>query len=166
MNRLYVVEPMPTPTGAKADHRMPLRAGDIEEFTWALATTAQVAQGSPRLPTDQRHLQVGRHRSAQDLLRHKGASIVIAGEHQPPMVHALAHVMNSHLGNVGKTVFYTDPIEANPVDQLASLQDLAKDLDAGAVDLLLILGGNPVFNCARWKWTCATASRKRRCACT
>ena len=71
---------------------------------------------------------------------------MIAGEHQPPIVHALAHVMNATLGNVGKTVFYTDPIEANPVDQLASSQDLAKDLDAGAVDLLLILGGNPVFN--------------------
>ena len=50
------------------------------------------------------------------------------------------------LGNVGKTVFYTDPIEASPADQVASLQDLVKDLDAGAVDLLLVLGGNPVFN--------------------
>ena len=36
MNRLYVVEPMPTPTGAKADHRLPLRAGDIEDFAGAL----------------------------------------------------------------------------------------------------------------------------------
>ena len=54
--------------------------------------------------------------------------------------------MNEKLGNVGKTVFYTDPIEANPVDQLASLQDLVKDLDAGAVDVLLIIGGNPAFN--------------------
>ena len=70
---------------------------------------------------------------------------MIAGEQQPPIVHALAHVMNASLGNVGKTVFYTDPIEANPVDQLASLQDLVKDLDAGAVDLLLIIGGNPAF---------------------
>ena len=43
---------------------------------------------------------------------------MIAGEQQPPIVHALAHVMNESLGNVGKTVFYTDPIEANPVDQL------------------------------------------------
>ena len=42
-------------------------------------------------------------------------------------------------------MFYTEPVEANPVDQVASLQDLVKDLDAGAVDLLLILGGNPVF---------------------
>ena len=30
--------------------------------------------------------------------------------------------MNATLGNVGKTVFYTDPVEANPVDQLASLR--------------------------------------------
>ena len=56
--------------------------------------------------------------SRSDLLRNKGASLVIAGEYQPPMVHALAHVMNDSLGNVGKTVFYTDPIEANPVDQI------------------------------------------------
>ena len=39
MNRLYVVEPMPTPTGTKADHRLPLRAGEIEEFAWALAVS-------------------------------------------------------------------------------------------------------------------------------
>ena len=37
MNRLYVVEPMPTPTGTKADHRLPLRAADVEQFAWSLA---------------------------------------------------------------------------------------------------------------------------------
>src|SRR5262249_22768076 len=70
----------------------------------------------------------------------------VPGECQPPMVHALAHIINSKLENVGKTVFYTDPIEANPVDQVASLQALVNDLNAGAVDVLLILGGNPAFN--------------------
>ncbi len=54
--------------------------------------------------------------------------------------------MNASLGNTGKTVMVTDSIEANPVDQTASLKDLIADLDAGQVDLLLILGGNPVFN--------------------
>ncbi len=63
---------------------------------------------------------------ARDLQTNKGASIVIAGDQQPPAVHALAHAMNAALGNVGKTVFYTDPIEANPVDQLASLQELVE----------------------------------------
>jgi MoCo/4Fe-4S cofactor protein with predicted Tat translocation signal len=144
MNRLYVVEPMPTPTGTKADHRLPLRAGDIEEFAWALATGLGAANGPKQGENHDIYKWIGA--IARDLQNNKGASLVIAGEYQPPIVHALAHVMNASLGNVGKTTFYTEPIEANPVDQLASLQDLAKDLDAGAVDLLLVLGGNPVFN--------------------
>ena len=144
MNRLYVVEPMPTPTGSKADHRLPLRAADIEVFAGALTTSV----GTGRGPKEGENHDVYKWVDAigKDLLRHKSAGLVIAGEHQPPAVHALAHAMNVSLGNVGKTVFYTDPIEAEPVDQVASLEDLVKDLDAGAVDLLLILGGNPVFN--------------------
>ena len=55
MNRLYVVEPMPTPTGTKADHRLPLRAGDIEEFAWALAIALGIAQG-PKTGENRRHL--------------------------------------------------------------------------------------------------------------
>jgi molybdopterin-containing oxidoreductase family iron-sulfur binding subunit len=143
MNRLYVVEPMPTPTGAKADHRLPLRAADIEVFAGALATALGVAKGPTNGANHDIYKWIGA--IARDLKRNQGASLVIAGEYQPAAVHALAHVMNSALDNVGKTVFYTDPIEANPVDQVASLQDLVKDLDAGAVDLLLVAGGNPVF---------------------
>ncbi len=144
MNRLYVVEPMPTATGSRADHRLPLRAGDIEEFAWALATGLGAANGPKQGENGDIYKWIGA--IARDLQLNKGASLVIAGDYQPPIVHALVHVMNASLGNVGKTVFYTDSIEANPMDQLASLQDLVKDLDAGVVDLLVILGGNPVFN--------------------
>ncbi len=48
----------------------------------------------------------------KDLEANNGASIVIAGEQQPAWVHALAHQWNAQLGNVGKTVFYTDPVDA------------------------------------------------------
>jgi len=37
MNRLYVVEPTPSVTGATADHRLPLRATEVELFARALA---------------------------------------------------------------------------------------------------------------------------------
>jgi MoCo/4Fe-4S cofactor protein with predicted Tat translocation signal len=143
MNRLYVVEPMPTPTGTKADHRLALRAGDIEEFAWALAISLGIAQGPKSGDNHDIYKWVGP--IARDLESNKGASIVIPGEQQPPIVHALAAIINEKLGNTGKTVFHTDPIEANPVDQLASLKDLVKDLDSGAVDLLIVLGGNPAF---------------------
>ena len=144
MSRLYVVEPMPTPTGTKADHRLALRASDIEEFAWSLAVSLGIAQGPKTGDNHDIYKWLGP--IARDLESNKGASIVIAGEQQPPIVHALAAIMNEKLGNVGKTVFHTDPVEASSVDQLASLLDLVKDLDAGAVELLIIIGGNPAFN--------------------
>ncbi len=58
----------------------------------------------------------------------------------------LAHAINANLGNVGKTVFYTDPVDANPVNQTESLKDLVADMRAGKVDLLVILGGNPAYD--------------------
>ena len=144
MNRLYVVEPMPTPTGTKADHRLPLRAADVEQFAWSLAAALGADTGGRKGASNAADKWIGA--IARDLQRHRGSSLVIAGEQQSPAVHALAHSMNALLGNVGKTVLYTEPVEADPVDQVASLYDLVKDLDAGTVDLLLILGGNPVYN--------------------
>jgi molybdopterin-containing oxidoreductase family iron-sulfur binding subunit len=81
-----------------------------------------------------------------DLLDKSGSSIILAGESQPPFVHALAHALNIALGNVGKTVFYSDPIEAHSVDQTSDLRDLILDMDAGKVEMLLILGTNPVYD--------------------
>mgnify|MGYP003694159563 CR=1 FL=1 len=48
--------------------------------------------------------------------------------------------MNSALGNVGKTVFYSDPLEVNSVDQRQSLQGVGKRSDNGRVELLVIVG--------------------------
>ena len=49
-------------------------------------------------------------------------------------------------GNVGKTVFYTDPVDANPVNQAESLKELVADMRGGKVDVLVILGGNPAYD--------------------
>ena len=88
-------------------------------------------------------------RVVRDLQKHRGTSVVVAGDQQPPAIHALAHWMNQALDNVGKTVIYTDPIEANPVGQLASLRELVKDMESGTVKVLLMLNGNPVFTSRR-----------------
>ena len=71
---------------------------------------------------------------------------MIPGEHAPGNVHALAHLLNDALGNLGATVLVTDSVEAEPVDQLASLASLVTDMKAGKVDTLLVLGGNPAFD--------------------
>jgi molybdopterin-containing oxidoreductase family iron-sulfur binding subunit len=142
MNRLYAVETAPTPTGAAADHRLGLRPSEMEGFTRALARALGV-EGVGAADPDPHAVWVAA--VAKDLKQHAGACVVVAGEQQPPLVHALAHAMNRVLGNVGRTVVHTDPVEANPVDQLASLQALTADMQAGRVELLLILGGNPVY---------------------
>ncbi len=143
MSRLYVVESNPSSAGAKADHRLPLRAVEIEGFTRALASALGVNAGGAASSGEQAKF-VGS--VVEELQKHKGASVIIAGDHQPPAVHALAHAMNVALGNVGKTVVYTDPVDANPVNQTESLRDLVSDMRAGNVDLLVIMGGNPVYD--------------------
>src|SRR5690606_9596584 len=80
---------------------------------------------------------------AADLQKHREASIVLAGEGQPPIVHALAYKMNEALGNIGKTVIPTAPVAF--WDEAHSLEDLAEAMEAGEVDVLLILESNPVY---------------------
>ena len=54
--------------------------------------------------------------------------------------------MNQALGNAGTTVTYGAAIEASPTDNAASLNDLVRAMDAGQVELLVMLGGvNPVY---------------------
>jgi molybdopterin-containing oxidoreductase family iron-sulfur binding subunit len=134
MNRLYVAEPSPTMTGAMADHRLPISAGEIAGLAQALAG-GNTQDGSAWLRA-----------AAAELKQHAGKSLVIAGESQPAAVHALAHQINAALGNIGTTVTFTASPEPWPLDQLASLRDLVAEMNSGAVEVLVIMGGNPVYD--------------------
>jgi molybdopterin-containing oxidoreductase family iron-sulfur binding subunit len=145
MNRLYVVEQSGTTTGAMADHRLAMRAADIEGFARALGAKLGVSStaAAPALSG----IPAGWIEAlARDLQSHRGASLVIVGEQQPAIVHALAHAMNAALGGVGSTVAYINPIEANPVNEGDSLKQLVADMAAGRVQTLFILGPNPVYS--------------------
>jgi MoCo/4Fe-4S cofactor protein with predicted Tat translocation signal len=141
MNRLYVIESTPTTTGAKADHRWPMTAVEAS-FTPRALFGALNKSGHTGIEALDEFVS----RVAEDLQIHRGSSIVIAGDHQPPEVHALTHLLNESLGNVGNTVFYGDAVDANPVNQTESIKDLVADMRGGKVDLLIILGGNPAYD--------------------
>src|SRR5260370_13602991 len=144
MNRLYVIESTPTTTGAKADHRLPSPAGHIDTIAQAIFVGVVSPANAAGL------LGPGRMSFLDPLLKdlkNRGSSsVVIAGEHQPWETHVRAHILNSRLGNVGKTVFYTEPVDANLVNQTESIRELAADMQAGKVDLLIILGVNPAYD--------------------
>ncbi len=141
MNRLYAVESTPSLTGARADHRRPLSPAAIEAFAASVAARVGVGGIPAGAPGDAFADAV-----AADLKAHAGTSLVVAGESQPPSVHALAHAMNATLGNVGKTVRYVAPAAGAPAAQTAALAELVKEMAEGRVSTLVILGGNPVFN--------------------
>jgi Fe-S-cluster-containing dehydrogenase component len=144
MNRLYMVESSFTITGAKADHRLPMRAGRIGDFARIIAAALGVDTGAPAMDlTEAESLWI--EALVEDLQAHPGEGIVIAGEGQPPAVHALAHAMNETLGNVGNTVVHTEPVEVNPTIQSQSLGELVEEMAAGTVNTLIILDCNPVF---------------------
>ena len=142
MNRLYVAEPTPSNTGVKADQRLAVRASAVPVVARALAAGVGVAVSS----VDAGEAAAWVAAAVADLQAHRGRGIVIAGDQQPAEVHALAHAMNAALGNAGKTVVYTEPVEARPELQRDSLAALVKDMRAGSVEVLLILGGNPVYD--------------------
>jgi MoCo/4Fe-4S cofactor protein with predicted Tat translocation signal len=142
-NRLYAVESSPTNTGSRADHRLPLRATEIEAFARALASQLGVGGAGAAQPPQAAANWMAP--LASDLQAHRGQSLVIAGDGQAPIVHALAHAMNDALGNVGSTVTYTQTAEAQPMNQVAALRELVGEMYAGTVEFLLILGGNPVY---------------------
>lgn len=142
MNRLYVVEASPSTTGATADHRLPLKASEVASV--AAAILARLGTGSAPALSPEATAFVDA--IVTDLQAQPGASLVMAGDQQPPQVHALAHAINAALGNVGQTVIYTEPVEARPTRQVGELANLINEVNAGLVEALFILGGNPVYD--------------------
>src|SRR4029078_12487893 len=65
----------------------------------------------------------------------------------PPALCHIARALNDSLGNPGATVTYVAAGNA-PADPAAGLRELAQAMDAGQVQLLVILGAKPVFTVA------------------
>jgi MoCo/4Fe-4S cofactor protein with predicted Tat translocation signal len=143
MNRLYSVESAPSTTGFKAEHRLALKPSDIAPFAAALAAAVGSGGGSAQAPSG----PGGKFLSAiaADLKANAGKCVVIPGEQQTPAVHLAAIAINQALGNVGKTVVYTETVNPMPSNQGQDLVSLVSDMQAGKVDWLVILNANPVY---------------------
>ncbi len=138
MNRMYVVESMPTVTGAKADHRLALKPTDMTRFAGAIAGGGSYAGNEE---TD-KFLRA----TLADLKRAGSRAVVIPGEQASPEVHAAAYALNAQLGAIGSTVVYTQPVAEIPTEQTADLRNLVNAMAAGQVKVLVILGGNPIYS--------------------
>jgi len=119
MNRLYVVESTPTITGAMADHRLAMSPDELERF----ARDLESGTGSAKAVAD-------------DLRKHAGRSVVVSDQFE-----SIARRINESLGNVGSTVDYVASERGG-----GELHGLVDDIRRGAVDTLIIISGNPLYD--------------------
>ena len=146
LSRVYAIESTPSLVGAAADHRFPLRSSDIEQVPRAIAggIGLPVSGSEPgTLPAAALNWITA---ARKDLESHRGSSVVVAGEGQTASCHAAAHLLNHALGNSGRTVVYTERVDAATGPQLDSLRELVEEMRAGKVMLLVVLGANPVYS--------------------
>jgi molybdopterin-containing oxidoreductase family iron-sulfur binding subunit len=142
MNRLYVAESTLTVTGIAADHRLRLPSSSVAPLTLALARELGVATPEPASGSfDAKWVQA----VARDLKANAGKSLIVAGGHQPPAVHAVVAALNAALGNVGTTLTYVEAPEALR-SNTADLARLVADMQAGKVKTLVVMGGNPSYD--------------------
>jgi molybdopterin-containing oxidoreductase family iron-sulfur binding subunit len=139
MSRVYAAESMPTLTGMAGDHRFVLAPSEMPVVLAGLAAAIlrneAVQGGAPPWLTG----------VADDLKAHRGSAFLHAGPDQPAETHALVHALNEALGGRGHSYDLLPSAEPAPLEQRASLTELVLDMERGAVDTLLILGGNPAF---------------------
>jgi molybdopterin-containing oxidoreductase family iron-sulfur binding subunit len=144
MNRLWVAETFPTTTGSMADERIVVRPSDMVWVARSLASRLGVGPApgqSPRLAPLEERIAL----AAEELASHRRSCLVLAGEEQPPEVHAAAFGINQVLENLARTVTFVPGVEPEGNDHLASLDTLRQEMENGDVDTLLVYGTNPAF---------------------
>jgi molybdopterin-containing oxidoreductase family iron-sulfur binding subunit len=137
MNRLYVIEPSFTPTGAAADHRIAMRPRDIVA---TLRTMLDILNGTtPIRPGD----AIGA--IARDLMASGSRSVVIVDPRATAEVRRLADAINTKLGAMGRTTWYAPSALIGQQVTPSPFAELVDALHARAVDTLIIVGGNPAY---------------------
>ncbi len=146
MSRLYAVESLYTLTGLNADHRLRVPPSMVMAVLARLALhvlspSDQDAKlnelAAPALAHDNWIMAC-----AKDLKANAGKSLLLAGYRLPLAAHLLVMSINEALGAFGHTVEFLPTAAAKE----GTLAQLAAALQAGQVQTLVILGGNPAYN--------------------
>ncbi|HJV83899.1 MAG TPA: 4Fe-4S dicluster domain-containing protein [Noviherbaspirillum sp.] len=145
--RLYALEASPGLLGAMADNRLAMPPHAIERTLWRIAGRLGI-QGLPGdvPPAEDPRAAKWETVLADRLSKQRGSSLIVAGRSMSSSTRALVHLMNAHLGNLGKTIIPIAPVEANPLDHVESIAALADDMRAGAVRSLVMIDTNPVYD--------------------
>ncbi|MGF1669866.1 MAG: TAT-variant-translocated molybdopterin oxidoreductase [Balneolaceae bacterium] len=148
MSRIYSVESTFTNTGSYADHRLRLKASEIEPFTFALGKKlAESINGLTAFNAVSN--QYENHEwilnLADELLNNRSRSIISAGYEHKPAVHAAVAAINLALGNTGNTVTLHEITHFDNQNNREAFLSLIDEMKAGVIDTAVFIGTNPAF---------------------
>ena len=157
-SRLWVVETNLSLTGSAADRRIALPNRALPAFATCLLSKLVHEAGAklppgleglrPALEAARSHPVYGRVDAdlVLDLAGKPGRTVVLAGPRLTPEAHALVHALNETLGNIGRTVRYTEEPDPDRPPHATAIRELAHAMGHNLVETLVILGGNPVYD--------------------
>lgn len=123
MNRVYALENRYTVTGGMADHRKPFPATLIPVAAAYVAAAFGEASAKALADTASADLKAWLNPVIDDLKKHAGKSLVLAGSRYGAEVHALVAAINNALGSFGSTIELLQGAAEAPVSPLAELVD-------------------------------------------
>jgi len=143
MSRLYAFESALTLTGTMADVRVPVKPSHVLHMLAAMANGLRIDTPgfAPAVTADK---QAVIRQIVKDIDANRGAVVITAGPSLPPEAHHLVTLINVMIGSQAVTLL-DDGTKDRPT-HLDAIKSLSDKLKAGAVDALLILGGNPVYD--------------------
>ncbi|WP_232076415.1 4Fe-4S dicluster domain-containing protein [Variovorax sp. PBL-H6] len=126
--------------GARADRRIALAPTAIDSLLLRVATRlldpAAEVRANPATADFESRLLAAVQAAGPGALIVPGPSLSSAS-------HALVHALHQKLGAVGRTIDLIAPPAAAP--EAGTLAELVRDMNTGAVDTLLVLDANPVY---------------------
>jgi molybdopterin-containing oxidoreductase family iron-sulfur binding subunit len=167
MSRIYSADSQMSLTGGQSDHRLNVHVDAVGAVAIALA---EAVLNHPNLRSQMKSAGSGLRAAleqargqavdlgeinraadwakwaADDLVNHRGRSVVMPGRSQPAAVHALAAAINHLLDNDSETVLYRPMPRDLRASSVESVRSVVEDARSGALTTLVTIGVNPVFS--------------------
>lgn len=145
MSRHFQFEANLSLTGSNADVRIPIKPSEEGAVAAALYNEIAKKTGGTAVNVNSSALDMAPiQQAAKELLISRGGSLVVAGSNNPD-VQVIVNGINQLLGNYGSTISTDIEVFVRQGNDEQVMQ-LVNDMNAGAVNALLVFGVNPAYS--------------------
>lgn len=157
MNRLYVVESFFSVTGSNSDHRLGVKPSELLSFSLQLAkilildfhlsSDSQIKSLFQSVSTEKENSFKKEFLMAlaEDLVKNQRQSIVLVGHEAPLELQIVGHFINSLIGTFSSEIIDRKTMIQSFDNGYKNIRPLLSELEAKKIDVLITIGGNPLY---------------------